>query len=229
MDVEITEWRITDKTETNFEVVRDSSGKATGEILCKTNGKNCKVTPCFGADKTPGNITFTLKTVTPKLSATKKLKQQTGQNFVLKLSNCTETSEIEWKFEADPTETRVAVQTDAVTIEEVKADLQKKININKAVSGKIVATVDGHTYECAIEVVSPEIKKAAQTLKVGKAGAVGVKNTKIKDITWTTSDSSKVEIVDAAKGKIKAVAPGTATISAEIGGVTVSCEVTVTE
>lgn len=233
MDVEITDWRITDKTETNFEVVRDSSGKATGKILCKTNGKNCKVTPCFGADKTPGNITFTLKTVTPKLSATKKLKQQTGQNFVLKLSNCTETSEIEWKFEADPTDTRVAVQTDAVTIEEVKADkptkLQKKININKAVSGKIVATVDEHTYECAIEVVSPEIKKAAQTLKVGKAGAVGVKNTKIKDITWTTSDSSKVEIVDAAKGKIKAVAPGTATISAEIGGVTVSCEVTVTE
>lgn len=223
---EITDWKISD-TKGNFELLDN------GLIRCNKNGTNTKVTPLFGADKTPGNITFTLKTVTPKLSATKKLKQQTGQNFVLKLSNCTETSEIEWKFEADPTDTRVAVQTDAVTIEEVKADkptkLQKKININKAVSGKIVATVDGHTYECTIEVVSPEIKKSAQTLKVGKAGAVGVKNTKIKDITWTTSDSSKVEIVDAAKGKIKAVAPGTATISAEIGGVTVSCEVTVTE
>lgn len=223
---EITDWKISDK-KGNFELLDG------GKIKCNKNGTNTKVTPLFGADKTPGNITFTLKTVTPKLSATKKLKQQTGQNFVLKLSNCTETSEIEWKFEADPTDTRVAVQTDAVTTEEVKADktkkLQRKININKAVSGKIMATVDGHDYECAIEVVSPEIKKAAQTLKVGKAGAVSVKNTKIKDITWTTSDSSKVEIVDAAKGKIKAVAPGTATISAEIGGVTVSCEVTVTE
>ena len=225
-DANITGWQISDK-KGNFELLDG------GKIQCNKNGTNTKITPLFGAEKTPGNITFTLKTVTPKLSATKKLKQQTGQSFVLKLSNCTGSSEIEWKFEADPTDTRVAVQTDAVTIEEVKADkptkLQKKININKAVSGKIVATVDGHTYECAIEVVSPEIKKAAQTLKVGKAGAVGVKNTKIKDITWTTSDSSKVEIVDAAKGKIKAVAPGTATISAEIGGVPVSCEVTVTE
>ena len=231
--VDITGWQISDKKETNFELLKDSEGKYTGQIKCKKNGTNCKVTPLFGAEKTPGNVTFTLKTVTPKLSAVKKLKQQTGTNFVIKLSNCTESDEIDWKFVVAPGDDRVADKSDDVTFEEVNASkpskLQKKVNINKAVNGKIVATVNGHDYECEVSVLTPEIKAAAINTKVGKAVTVGVKNTKIKSINWVSSATDKVEATDAAKGKFKAVAAGTSTISAEIGGVMVSCEVTVTE
>lgn len=221
----ITGWQLSDK-KGNFELLDNG-----GRIRCNKNGTNTKITPLYGAEKTPGNISFTLKTITPKLSATSKVKQQTGQNFTLKLSNCTEADAISWKFVPDASDSRVYNKNNAVTIEDVKAanpsKLQKKITINKAVNGKIVATVAGHDYVCAVDVVTPEIKAGTLNLKVGKAGTVGVKNTKLKDITWQSSNPSRVTVTDPAKGKIKAEAAGSAVISANIGGITVQCAVTV--
>ncbi|MCR5687584.1 MAG: Ig-like domain-containing protein [Lachnospiraceae bacterium] len=224
--IEITGWDLSDK---KGDFVLQSNGK----ILCKKNGTNCKVTPLFGADKKPGNIVFTLKTVTPKLSVVQKLNQKTGQSFTIKLSNCTEKDEIDWKYVEDPDDTRVTVRTEDVVLEQVNAgkpsNLQRKVVINKAVNGKIVATVNGHDYECKVTVVTPQIKASAINTKVGKAVTVGVKDSSIKSISWESSAPDKVAPTDAAKGKFKAVSAGTAVISAEVGGVTVSCNVTVSE
>lgn len=75
-----------------------------------------------------------------------------------------------------------------------------------------------------------KLSKAALTLKTGKSGAlkatIAPKNTDFKTVTWTSSNPGVVTVD--AKGKLKAIAPGTAVITAATSsGQTASCTVTV--
>ena len=75
-----------------------------------------------------------------------------------------------------------------------------------------------------------KMSKAALTVKLGKTAAlkatVAPKNTDFKTVTWISSNPG-VAVVDA-KGKVRAVAPGTAVITATTsGGQTAACTVTV--
>lgn len=75
-----------------------------------------------------------------------------------------------------------------------------------------------------------KLSKAALTLKTGKSGAlkatIAPKNTDFKTVTWTSSNPGVVTVD--AKGKLKAIAPGTAVITAATSsGQTASCAVTV--
>ena len=75
-----------------------------------------------------------------------------------------------------------------------------------------------------------KMSKSALTVKLGKTAAlkatVAPKNTDFKTVTWASSNPG-VAVVDA-KGKVRAVAPGTAVITATTsGGQTAACTVTV--
>ncbi len=75
-----------------------------------------------------------------------------------------------------------------------------------------------------------KLSKAALTLRTGKSGSlkatISPKNTDFKTVTWASSNPGVVTVD--AKGKLKAIAPGTAVITAATsGGQTVSCAVTV--
>ena len=226
-----TTWEISDKQGKNFELEKDTEGKPTGKIICKNNG-SCKVSAVYGEGKNASRVTFTLKTVMPKLSIVKKDKLSVGQDLAIKLTGTKAGDAISWEFIPDADDDRVTDKTDAVKIEPANAknpDTQKKITINKVVNGKVVATVNGHSYECIISVLTPEIKTTSLNLPVGKKGvSVGaVKNCKIKDICWMTSNPNVAMITDEVKGTFATMFSGTATVYAEIGGYTVKCEVTV--
>lgn len=75
-----------------------------------------------------------------------------------------------------------------------------------------------------------KLSKAALTLKTGKTGSlkatIAPKNTDFKTVTWASSNPGVVTVD--AKGKLKAVAPGTAVITATTSsGQSASCTVTV--
>jgi uncharacterized protein YjdB len=77
---------------------------------------------------------------------------------------------------------------------------------------------------------SVKLSKAALTLKTGKTASLKAtitpKNTDFKTVTWASSNQA-IATVDA-KGKIKAIAPGTAVITVTTSsGQTASCPVTV--
>ncbi len=75
-----------------------------------------------------------------------------------------------------------------------------------------------------------KLSKGALTLKTGKTGSlkatIAPKNTDFKTVTWASSNPGVVTVD--AKGKLRAVAPGTAVITATTSsGQTASCTVTV--
>lgn len=82
-----------------------------------------------------------------------------------------------------------------------------------------------------IEVSSIKLSKSSLSLKVGENSTLTVtinpSNATDKKVTWSSSNKS-VATVDS-NGKVVAVGPGTAVITAKVGNKTVTCTVTVTE
>ena len=82
-----------------------------------------------------------------------------------------------------------------------------------------------------IEVSSIKLSKSSLSLKVGENSTLTVtinpSNATDKKVTWSSSKKS-VATVDS-NGKVVAVGPGTAVITAKVGNKTVTCTVTVTE
>ena len=82
-----------------------------------------------------------------------------------------------------------------------------------------------------IEVSSIKLSKSSLSLKVGEKSTLTVtinpSNATDKKVTWSSSNKS-VATVDS-NGKVVAVGPGTAVITAKVGNKTVTCTVTVTE
>lgn len=118
------------------------------------------------------------------------------------------------------------------------------VNAKGQVTGKAGGTAvitctakdgSGATASCTINVtpIYPtgiKLSKAALSLKTGKSGSlkatVAPKNTDFKTVTWASSNPGVVTVD--AKGKLKAIAPGTAVITATTSsGQIASCTVTV--
>ena len=82
-----------------------------------------------------------------------------------------------------------------------------------------------------IEVSSIKLSKSSLSLKVGEnltlTVTINPSNATDKKVTWSSSNKS-VATVDS-NGKVVAVGPGTAVITAKVGNKTVTCTVTVTE
>ena len=70
----------------------------------------------------------------------------------------------------------------------------------------------------------PKLNRTKVTLSVGKSVTLKVKRAK-KNVKWSTSNKKIAKVT--AKGKVKAVAPGTAKITAKTGSVKLVCKVTV--
>lgn len=91
-------------------------------------------------------------------------------------------------------------------------------------------TQNGTTYKLQIKVTvkNPTIKMTASTkqLAVGKAFTFKAKAYGLTgDIKWASSNKAVAAVTS--KGKVTAKAPGTTTITAEVGGKSVSCKLTV--
>ena len=166
-----------------------------------------KISAVYGSGKNAIKYPITLKVSYPKMSK-EKATLQTGSVLKLKLNNTKKT--VTWT-----TSNKSLATVDAGTIKALKAG-----------TVRITATVDGKNYTSNITISAPAIKKDNLSVKVGKTVTVGLKNTKLKNIVWNTSDES-IAVVDS-KGKVKGVSAGTATIYTTAGGITNSCVVTVT-
>ncbi len=166
-----------------------------------------KITASYGEGANAAKYTMNVRVAFPTINPTINL--QTGATKVLKLKN-----------------TKLKPQWISDDPEKVSVDSNGKVTAyTVADSVKITAYLDGDQYECSVQVVKPDIKKAALTVNVGKTVMVGLKNTKLKDIEWVSSDEN-IAKVDS-RGRVTGISPGIATISTRAGGVENFCTVTV--
>ena len=102
-------------------------------------------------------------------------------------------------------------------------------------SATITATAGGKSGTCAVTVSkvvigvsSISLDQTQVTLSIGETSTltatVSPSDATDKTVTWSSSDESVATVSD---GKVTAVAPGSATITAEAGGKKATCEVTV--
>ena len=101
-----------------------------------------------------------------------------------------------------------------------------KVTAKKAGTAKITAKVGSKKLTCTVTVEAPKLNKTKATVKYGKTVTLKLTGTKQK-INWATSDSNVATVTS--KGKVKAVAAGTATITATVLEKAFSCKITVTE
>lgn len=158
----------------------------------------------YGTGKNAAKYSISLKSTFPAISKT-KLKLQTGGAAALKMKNTKQTPV--WS-------------TGTLTKYE-----NGKVTALYAGTDTVTAMIDGIEYHCTVEIAAPAIKKSSITVKVGKKGTVGLKNTKLKNIVWE-SDNPAVAMVDS-KGKVTGISPGSATIRTNAGGVENHCVVIV--
>lgn len=115
------------------------------------------------------------------------------------------------------------------------ATVDENGNITALATGttEITATAGSVSAVCkvtveAVKVSEVKLDKTAVSLKAGQTAqltaTVKPDNAADKTVTWTSSDEKVATVAD---GKITAVAPGTATITATAGGKSATCTVTV--
>ena len=183
---------------------------STGLVTMIKKG-SAKITAVFGTGSKAAKYTFTVKCNPPAISKS-KASMLTGATLKLKMKNTT--LPVTWSSSAE-----------SVASVDETTGLVKALSYGTAT---ITATVDNVDYPCVITVKTPVIKKKSLTVKVGKTAKVGVKNTKLTDITWVSSNPDIVA-VEPKTGKVTGIsAGGPVLITAEVGGVTVECAVKVT-
>ena len=100
----------------------------------------------------------------------------------------------------------------------------------------ITVTVDGQTLTCTVVVTAKpveytyELNKTTLSLGLGESDTLGVTVTPEPEtapvVVWESGDETKVTVSTA--GAVKAVGAGSTTVTAKVGGQTLSCTVTVT-
>lgn len=100
----------------------------------------------------------------------------------------------------------------------------------------ITVSVDGKTLTCTVVVTAKpveytyELNKTTLSLGLGESDALGVTVTPEPEaapvVVWESSDETKVTVNTA--GVVKAVGAGSASVTAKVGGKTLTCTVTVT-
>ncbi len=187
-------------------------------IVTILNKGNASFTATFRNGSYVRNYTVALKVNIPKISRT-SLTLQTGAASTIAISNTTKTPV--WKI------------SDSTIADITPSGLKCRITAKSAGRTRVIAYIEDVPYECTLDVTAPGIRIASKTLKAGKSFNVSLTGTRLNSSSpywkgWTSSNE-KVAIVNSATGKVTAVAPGQAKISNSSGGVTNTCEVTVTD
>ncbi len=196
----------------------------TGQITTLGKGTT-KITAIFGQGKQSAKYPFQLKLVIPAMSR-KTASILTGATLKLSLRNTKLTPA--WSSEED---TLVTVdQTGTVTaLLATVTNTGEPLTASKESCVRIYAAVEGVPYPCEITVKPPVIKKATLSVTAGKTARVGLKNTKLKSISWSSSDEAIATVDETGLVTVKSdAAPGSSvTIYTEAGGVMNACVVTV--
>ena len=90
----------------------------------------------------------------------------------------------------------------------------------------ITALYRGKRYRSSITVQSPRLSSSSLTLSDGASAVLSVSGTTLP-VTWSSSNPSSVSV--SGDGQLTAAAPGTASVSAVINGVSHTCRVTVAQ
>lgn len=90
----------------------------------------------------------------------------------------------------------------------------------------ITAVYRGKRYRSTITVQAPRLNHSSLTLSDGASAVLSVSGTTLP-ITWTSSNPSSVTV--SGNGQLTAAAPGTASVSAVVNGVSHTCRVTVAQ
>ena len=106
-----------------------------------------------------------------------------------------------------------------------------KVTADGIVIGKKVGTAtstatrnDG-VMECVVNVYVPKLSETNTTVKVGEKKFLKVSQNYSSEITWKSSNKKIVKV--SKYGRIKGIKKGTATVTAEVDGITLKCTVTV--
>ena len=197
-------YKVPDEIISSNEKVAFLTGDKKNTII-RIHGKGtAKITVKYGEGKNAARYSITVKASPPTMSKT-KLKLQTGQSATIKMKN-----------------TKIVPEWESGGLSIVD---DGKITALYAGEETVIAYVEGKMYSCTVNIVEPIIKKKSITIKQGKTGTVGLKNTKLKDIEWVSDDPS-IATVDE-KGRVTGVSKGTTTIRTFAGYVDNSCVVTV--
>lgn len=188
---------------------------ATGLVMAKSKG-SAKISAIFGDPDTDrcAKYTFTVKVNLPKISK-EKVTLLSGQTQTLKINGADKGAMIAWSSSV-PEAVFVEATTGRLTALKYNEETEGKVTLQGSING-----VAFPCYACEVTVKKPELTKSEIKLKVGKTAKIGIKNTKLKtntgDITFTSSDPTKVEVDK--NGKVKALEKGDATITVYVAGV----------
>ena len=193
--------KLTKVSKNKYKVTGSKAG--TTYVYAKVNGKTykCKVT---------------VKNPSPKISKTKTTLKY-GKASTITLSNAVK--KVSWSS----SNTSVVKVTSSGT-NRYKA----KLTPTGVGTATVTAKSKGKTYKCKVTVkasTSPKLSKSSLTLETGDSEKLTVKGYKYTLRSWASSNKKVATVTGS--GQVKAVAPGTATISVKADGVTLKCKVTV--
>ena len=172
-------------------------------------------------DNTDGTTVSVAATAIALNKSTLTLVKGASEQLIATLTPADATSKVTW----------TSTDSNIVTV-----DSEGKVQAVAAGKATITAAANGHTASCEVTVTSPlssiEIKGDEDTLLKGESTQLRVvydpaDTTDNKTVTWTSSDNN-VATVDQ-NGLVKALAEGTVTITATVGGKTDTYEITVVE
>lgn len=193
--------KLTKVSKNKYKVTGRKAG--TTYVYAKVNGKTykCKVT---------------VKNPSPKISKTKTTLKY-GKASTITLSNAVK--KVSWSS----SNTSVVKVTSSGT-NRYKA----KLTPTGVGTATVTAKSNGKTYRCKVTVkasTSPKLSKSSLTMETGDSEKLTVKGYKYTLRSWASSNKKVATVTGS--GQVKAVAPGTATISVKADGVTLKCKVTV--
>ena len=105
----------------------------------------------------------------------------------------------------------------------VKVTSKGKLTVIKPGVAYIKAKVNKRTYKCRVKVLTPVLSLKKTTMVIGSKKTLKIKYN-AKKVKWTSSNPA---VASVSKGKVTAIATGSATIKAKAGSKTLSCKVTV--
>ena len=146
-----------------------------------------------------------VKVETPKINKT-EATLLVGTKFTLKISG--NTQKVKWSSNK---KTIAAITQKGV------------VTAKKAGKATITATIAKKKYTCKITIEQPKLSRLTVLMEVGDNYNIDVNGTSM-DVTWTSSNSNVVSVDD---GELYAESPGTAIITASVGGKKLTCTVSV--
>lgn len=193
--------KLTKVSKNKYKVTGRKAG--TTYVYAKVNGKTykCKVT---------------VKNPSPKISKTKTTLKY-GKASTITLSNAVK--KVSWSS----SNTSVVKVTSSGT-NRYKA----KLTPTGVGTATVTAKSNGKTYRCKVTVkasTSPKLSKSSLTMETGDSEKLTVKGYKYTLRRWASSNKKIATVTGS--GQVKAIAPGTATISVKADGVTLKCKLTV--